>query len=666
MSLDITLHQALFGYDTGHHLLGASLPLSPDLRHLLAVATDLSGSAPSVGFEATYTGFPVSGTNFYALFCTWLAPEMPRPGCVWSHVLLIELAEFAEVRDLSIFRRLFRRPESKGWDSYEAPIRFRAEGQLASGLDSSKLNDAKKLLGALYGMPNRSIVVPSNRAAKTEDVLFALWSQQWPRLRRSFRFSTGSFADRGRSGHAFDLQVTPEANMGAWQRQGDYFNVDGSYDPDFSDTQWLGAALADLQLPETGGFREFLRTYGADLKEPRSSFAGLALAYQRLVLQPNTDWEQTLRYIGELFSDASDAVELKEWLITPRTDLDRDTETKHNLATVTFLLTSDNAGPYATVCLDFGELARRVWASNKREVLSLLAELIRQQEKSSGMAFAAAIANEVKPPELRMISEERPELLQLLLGHRPALAFHVETWQLPTHLQWRVSEILNGLSLEASDWSQIVGAMFVAGTNVGVRDAVEKAGSEAIKGTFRWLECDAYQRQLPPQAWREALASRAADRVRENELLQANQLALCSWFLSPEGARQLLNVSRRDIQALEAQPLKDVPEQLRLHSAFLLVALGLQNGGAEGVKFVVKGFFLVYEALASSNYPSESWLLLSPELPYLGVWREWDRCKKLRRAVRERFSEQKTAVVQALTEFATSPEQSTIVRKIWR
>jgi len=64
--------------------------------------------------------------------------------------------------------------------------------------------------------------------------------------------------------------------MGAWQRQGDYFNVDGSYDPDFSDTQWLGAALADLQLPETGGFREFLRTYGADLKEPRSSFAGLA------------------------------------------------------------------------------------------------------------------------------------------------------------------------------------------------------------------------------------------------------------------------------------------------------------------------------------------------------------------------------------------------------
>jgi hypothetical protein len=229
---------------------------------------------------------------------------------------------------------------------------------------------------------------------------------------------------------------------------------------------------------------------------------------------------------------------------------------------MTFLLTSNNAGPYAGVSLDFVEIARRLWASNKREVLSLLAELIRHQESPSGMAFAAAIANEVKPPELRMISEEHPELLQLLLGHRPALAFHVETWQLPTHLQWRVSEVLNGLSLESSDWSQIVGAMFAAGTNVGVHDTVEKAGSEAIKGTFRWLESDAYQRQLPPQAWREALAIRAADRVRENELLQANQLTLCSWFLRPEAARQLLNVSRRDIQALEAQPLKDVPEQL--------------------------------------------------------------------------------------------------------
>ena len=663
MALELTLHQALFGYDTGHHLLGASIPLSPDLRHLLAVATDLSGHAPSAGFDATYTGFPLSGTNLYALFCTWLAPEMPRPGCVWSHVLLIELPEFAELRDLAILRRLFRRPESGVWDNYEAPLRLRVESQLPAGTDSSKLVDARKLLGALYTEPNRSIVVPSNEAARTEEVVFAIWSQQWPRLRRSFRFSTGSFADRGRSGHAFDVQVTPETRRGAWQRQGDYFTVDTSYEPDF-DVQWLGTALADLQLPEVGGFREFLRSYGADIKEPRSGFARLASVYHRTLLQPRSEWEENLRYVGEIFTDASDAVDLKKWLVTPNFDLDRDTEKKRNIATLTFLLTSEDAKAYASVSPDFTKLANRVWASNRNEVLSLLAELIRQPERSSGITFAAAIAKEVKSSDLRLISEEHPELLQLLFGHHPALAFNIETWQLPTHLQWRVSEILNGLSLEASDWSQIVGAMFAAGTGVGVRDAVEKAGSQAIQGTFRWLETDMRQRQLPPQIWRDALAGWAVNYVRENGSLEANQLALCSWFLGPESARQLLNVSRQDVQALAAQPFEKVPRQLQLHSAFLLVTLGLRSGGTEGIKFLVNGFFIVYEALASSNYTSESWLLLSPELPYLGIWREWDRCKKLRHAVRERFSEHKSVVVQALIDSATTSEQRSIARKI--
>ena len=211
MPSELTIQQALFGYDTGHHLLGASLPLSTDHKHMLAVITDLSGSAPTQGFDATYTGLPLSGTNYYAFFCTWLAPEMPRPGCVWSHVLFLELADFAEMQDLSIIRQLFRRPIT--W-STRTPISGASQIsgptlKAPKKVDASMLFEAAALLRALYMHPQKSVVLPSLDTGKIEDLILALWSQQWPRLRRNFRFSTGFFCRPGSSWRKVRLAGDP-------------------------------------------------------------------------------------------------------------------------------------------------------------------------------------------------------------------------------------------------------------------------------------------------------------------------------------------------------------------------------------------------------------------------------------------------------------------------
>ena len=243
-------HQALFGYDAGHHLLSASLQMPSEMRHVLAVATDLSGSAPAEGFDAAYTGLPVGETNYYALFCTWLAPEMPRPGCVWSHVLLIELADLAELADLGELRRVFRRPSSLSLDGYRTQMNFQVGTAPPPRLSSPLTAVAGKLLAALYLAPEQPIVLPERSAANVEDLVFASWSQQWPRLRRNFRFSTGSFADRGRNGDPFDLQVSPELNRRAWQRKGEYLLIDSTaatgtaWPPDAP--PWVHAAIDDL------------------------------------------------------------------------------------------------------------------------------------------------------------------------------------------------------------------------------------------------------------------------------------------------------------------------------------------------------------------------------------------------------------------------------------
>src|SRR5262245_54967263 len=99
MAEQLRIEQALFGYREGHQLLAASVPLVPKVRQFVANVTDGSGPETSEGFDSAYTGLPIPDTSYYALFCTWPAPEMPQPGCVWSHVLLLDLADLARIPD---------------------------------------------------------------------------------------------------------------------------------------------------------------------------------------------------------------------------------------------------------------------------------------------------------------------------------------------------------------------------------------------------------------------------------------------------------------------------------------------------------------------------------------------------------------------------------------
>ena len=259
MSIEVSLHQAVFGYDAGHNLLAASYPLSAESRRTLAVLTDASGPWPASGFDHVFTGTPLPDEPYYALFCTWPAPEMPRPGCVWSHVLLIELADLASLVDLGELRHCFKKPIEINKQTRCEPLRFVAKRDNAKPIAPNLMKDCKQFLTALYAAPESHFVTQAPDSKIYADLVFALWSQQWPRLRRSFRFSTGSFADRRRGGMAFDLQITPESNRRAWHRDSDALLIENVGESTEiltpNDEKWIRIALDDLLAPDTRNFR---------------------------------------------------------------------------------------------------------------------------------------------------------------------------------------------------------------------------------------------------------------------------------------------------------------------------------------------------------------------------------------------------------------------------
>lgn len=662
------IQQALFGYDGGHQLIAASTRLPTEAKHDLAVATDLSGSPPLSGFSYSYTGLAVPGTEFYAVFCTWLAPEMPRPGCVWSHVLLIELADLAQIPDLGELRSLFRRPIGNHEATWRNPITFRPKQAVAASVSRCRENDCGLLVRSLYGSPESPAVVEAASGELLEDLVFAVWSQQWPKLRRSFRFSTGSFADRGRTGQAFDLQITPGTNRSSWQERPELSREavrdDTARHAIELEDAWVRVTIEDLMEPDRSGFRSFLQLHALEADNPRAVFARFGAAFDFLVARPVENYSDRLGLLALMFPHPTEAVRLKEWLVSIPLEASGEADVETAWRVVFFLATAPQAAAYANVTFDHGRLAPVLWQKCRDRVVVLLGDLVRQRESSAATSFARAVANALSPADLSWIAEARPELVPVMVGHRSTLAFAVATWRLPAHIQSQIFDVLDRLSLTQEVWSQVLGAMFVAATGVSVRQVVEKAGPLAMEGALRWLHEGESIRLLPSEGWRDALALPAEDMLCAGDNLEPGSLALCAWCVSSGCAKRVLSASRTDIRNLVTQGLERIPEPLRMPTGFLILALGLLSRDISGLPLITCSFFGVHEALKHGNYSTESWQMLAPELPYLGWWRDWDRCEKLRLAVRDWFRRH-SGSEDILLDAADSSERRMLVREVF-
>lgn len=627
------MHQALFGYDAGHNLLASSCDLTSDSRRILAPLTDATGPWPTTGFEQVYTGVPLPDMPFYALFCTWPAPEMHRPGCVWSHVLLIELTDLASIKNLGGLRPLFRRPVKSKEKPYRNRIAYLQPTSTSFIEDSWSQKCCEAFLSALYEHPESQFTKETPRSSEYEDLVFALWSQQWPKLRRNFAFSTGSFADRSRIGIPFDLQLMPTGTLRSRQQEETISHQKADNPKPLFDCSWLTVAREDLSRSNVSGLRSFLTTYGADVDGLRNAFTRLVTVFHQWRFVPDLTWTTKFHLIAELFPQENDAIRLKESLLTadtPSFDLERA------WAATSFLLNSKDARAFSKVSFDHQKLMPRLWQWNKVDVLRLLARVVRRKESGNLSSFATAISHSIDASDLQTVLQDHPELIPILIGKRPSLAFELKTWELPETVQWQIHEVLDTLALNEKDWSKILAAKFIAATGVAVRETVARAGDYVMEGAFRWLDTDIAKNLLPSQIWREAIATSAAKKLNGKEALSPQELAFCTWFVEPDVIRGTLSAARSDVVELAKQGTEALPQPLRKSTAFLLVTLGLRHSQPDAVKLILCGYFDVYEALAKSSYPWESWILLGQELPLLeSHWPQWDNCERLRRGVRD-------------------------------
>lgn len=140
------IEQMLHGYDNGHRLLAGSVLLKNSMD-MDAVATMSDWSEYVDGGDSSYlTAYPLKESGYYVVARTWYAEEMKRPGCVWTHSLLIPFESLNGFDDFNRLQTLFVRPGAdENFDSYSHTIEY--ENKNYSSADYEVVKADRKLVG---------------------------------------------------------------------------------------------------------------------------------------------------------------------------------------------------------------------------------------------------------------------------------------------------------------------------------------------------------------------------------------------------------------------------------------------------------------------------------------------------------------------------------------
>ena len=648
----IEIHQTVHGYRDGHELLASSLDkLSRGARRTMLALTDLSGDGATSSFRRYVTGYPLLEDGKYALGCTWYAEEMDRPGCVWTHTLIVAFGDLALIEDLGALTQYFRRPEvGDNLQLYErAVVHSLRRGEGIRGIDSPW---SAAFLTVLYG-DGRPALVPAEDSVKHEELILSIWSQQWPRLRRNFTFCTGALSPRSLDKMPLDLQIVPyerlrNALRGAPER---FRVVESAADPspqsvDLSPQSaaellrldWLAAAVGDLVQP-TSGLRDFLRRFGADVTGNRESFRKLAGCFASVLRYriEGAEAEELLSFVARSFPQANEAATLKASLLAveggPLVELPAQ-------ALLRWLLGSQEALAFD---VPESELLARV-----RELLhpgadrfepSFLRWLLREVADSNYRAGRCLdqLVSSMDLVSLNKLFMEDRALFVSLIRVDPSLTTRIDVWSQPREFQRACLEAL-GSSVEWRERRSIVRAVIGSTRPPPIGDLFDMFGDDIVAEVLDVSLESASVRSIP--GWSSALAARSAavcvwlaelqERLGPASLLVAELLGPRDRDLHRLGTHVLLRCFRTDQDELTSGERRDL-------AAFAFAfALSRSDGG----ELAAASFRLVHDAAMHDALSYRAWRWLSPAMPTASSWfglYDWDRAEKLRRALVDGF-----------------------------
>lgn len=205
------IEQTLYGYNKGHGLLASSFPVRPNNdSSLMSVLSDWTGFRNELGEDSYMTFYPLSNGEKYAFAKTWYADEMERPGCVWTHTLIVDLKDMDRNFDFRVLNDYFRRPQKDEYDFYQHKIEIDNFETRYSNVVFSMFDDTSLLVLYLLLLGNnKNLFIYMDKDQRAYVALCFYLLQYLPLdILKWVSLSTGSVSRRKLGSEDFSIQFT--------------------------------------------------------------------------------------------------------------------------------------------------------------------------------------------------------------------------------------------------------------------------------------------------------------------------------------------------------------------------------------------------------------------------------------------------------------------------
>lgn len=623
-SATLIVHQALHGYSDGHRQLAASLQLEPRDIRLMLVLSDLSGPGAHIDDRGYLTGYPLSESRMYALARTWAAPEMPRPGCVWTHTLLIGFAELAELADSASIASLFCRPDMRNIAGYASELSLSVGSP--SDLDTYELDFSRRLLAALYEQPHARVIATRPPTLDVDSVVMAVWTQQWPRLRRTFRFCTSSVADRSTDSNVFDLQLLPSLDRSVRSR---FMNaVEADVFASLKE-EWLDDTVRDLAQADIGGLRTFLRRTGGDVESGREAFRSLCRLH-RLIQVLNTKNEAIGTAVSLLDGELGPMQARTSRGVVATAAIERPSELDDQA--LNFLVRHLELARQESVSTNSGSLGREIWRRSP-DLFAKMIEGNHMERMVSKSAFVALSSDELAEGVMKT-----PGLANVALTHRPDLVGRTEFWARDVVPVDAAFAVLTG-------YRKLRQAGLTAMVAAKRNDLAARASREIHTGEILQVIAGAFDTAPDRENLGPWLATATSDPAKVAQFLAEGQnlslplLTAIAHVMPPDAVP---NDYGEDPWLIAIRSLEDsVPRGESLFLSSYLLSRGLGQRSNNPGELAQITFAAIHKAASVGRLPEEAWKMLESRLPWSRSWLYWDRCARIRAAVGDLFVERK-------------------------
>ena len=656
------IEQLLHGYDNGHRLLAGSVLLKSNMEmDAVATLSDWSEYVAPGGGESSYvTAYPLLESGYYVVAKTWYADEMKRPGCVWTHSLLIPFDTLNHLDDFKRLACLFKRPSLDGsLDEYSRTIEYENKNYSADDYNPVSVNRKIEsiVLQAFINAGNDPLVFEAYKDNEVvEDALLAVMNTLPRQMLQKISWCTGTAYIRKINGYSLTCQFVSRNTNGPLSSEGSVV-----------EEQWQTYVLDAIMRGDVNQ-GQLIRMFAEDIEDNEEYYAAIAKTLYTLedyFKVGNTDEErfkEVLGIVSGAFPDKEKGMVIKKLLVN-KTFTDRYCK---NYTFFLFFATLPVDEAFDDVETGLGERWEGFLSRERNQYLPLLSDIcksgqangwgLEKMKKSVGILSSDEVTNMIKNDFhlFSSIALLNPELLNetpwLILSNKEIESI------LPMILDERARSVFN-------HWERMFMVLLEKGVEIssGLAAEIFAKTDKATGILLDYVNKD---------------SSRCVNYVLGNQLGHKPE-AVLTWLGSVDVITN--NVAYAIVDSVNERSNVVVTRgamvwrpflRLQFHSlnakvyAYLFALSFNWSTDGDALELMRVAFYPLHTLQANKQLGYSNWSHIAPYMESVMIWDEWDNCKKMRKTVVKRLK-RAGADASVLDNYTPNNELNAELKRMW-